>query len=91
MSSKSIGQTSFDGTSEETITTDVIHFEVEPSSQIITVDVISDSIEELNETITVTRSSSIAPSLIASLDASITTNTVIDDEILEILSLIQLI
>ncbi|NJK74255.1 MAG: hypothetical protein HC849_19010 [Oscillatoriales cyanobacterium RU_3_3] len=91
MSSKSIDRTSFDITSEVTIITDAIHFEVGQPSQSITVDVIGDGIQELKETITVTFSSSIASSSIASLDASITTTTILDAETLEILSVIQLI
>jgi hypothetical protein len=76
-------------TSEETSTTEVIVFEVEKSSQTITVDVIGDA--AANETITVTLSNTVASSASSSATASLTTTTIIDDEILQILSLIQLV
>ena len=91
MSSKSSHQASFDVTSGATRTNYVILFEVGSSSQTITVNVISNSKEAPKETITVTLSNPIVPNTIPSCDASITTTNVIDGEILEILSLIQLI
>jgi hypothetical protein len=65
--------------------------EVEASSQIITVDVIGDRVAEPNKTITVTLSNPVALNPASNLPESIDTNTIIDDEILKILSLIQLL
>jgi hypothetical protein len=75
--------------SGETSTTEVILFEVGESSQSITVDVIGDT--AANETITFTLSNPVAPNSLSSEAASIVTTNIIDDEILLILSLIQLV
>ncbi|MGL5063181.1 MAG: hypothetical protein ACRC62_24645 [Microcoleus sp.] len=75
----------------ETSTTEVILFEVGELSQTITIDVIGDTAAANNETITFTLLNPVAPNSISSEAASIVTATIIDPEILEILSMIQLV